>query len=453
MGGEGDRRRGAAALRDAGMPYPSGIHPPTPAVSAAAPLGADQQCAYDLAMAGANLLISGPAGTGKSFLLSRIVADLRGQGRRVAVTASTGVAALNVGGGTIHSYLGTQLCGSIADLKAAKLYPNAKALDRLTGLDVLVVDEVSMLTGDYLDMAEGWVRVARERGRRRKDARPFGGVQVVLCGDFLQLPPVQMRSAKIARLHAFEAECWPALGVGSALLRDNFRQGDGEFVRHLLDLREGRVTDEARDFFRPCVHRQLRDATQLVPHNATAARINADNLAKLPGRAQQFDAVLSGDPRFYEPLKERTIAEPTLVLKRGAPVILLKNDRELGIANGMRGRVAEAGPGVLRVRLSARRVVSLTPAKWEMRDADDPNKVLATMHQYPAKLAWALTIHKSQGMTLDRVRCSLDGVFETGHAYVALSRVRRVGGLALDDYITPRQFLASDAAVRFYRGA
>lgn len=417
------------------------------------PLGPDQQRAYDLALAGGNLLISGPAGTGKSFLLHRIVEDLRRRGRMVAVTASTGVAAINVGGGTIHSYLGTKLCGSVDDLRAGKFFPNAKVIGRLSGLNVLVIDEISMLTGDYLDMASGWVRFARERSGHAKGRPPFGGVQVILCGDFLQLPPVQMPNSRIARLHAFEAECWKDMGIAPVLLRDNFRQSEGEFVRHLLDLREGRVTDAGRAFFAPCVGRQLRDATQLVPHNATAASINARRLAGLPGQAFQHNATFSGDPRWYDALKDRTIAEPTLVLKRGAPVILLKNNRELGIVNGMRGRVSSVISGEVRVRLAGRRVVRLGIEKWEMKDADDPNKVLATMHQYPVKLAWALTIHKSQGMTLDRVDCSLDGVFETGHAYVAISRVRRVGGLALDNYLGPRQVRASDAAVRFYRDA
>jgi len=310
-----------------------------------------------------------------------------------------------------------------------------------------------MLTGDYLDMASSWTRLAREQGRRAKLPGPFGGVQVILCGDFLQLPPVQVQGSRIERLYAFNAECWKSLGVVPVLLRQNFRQSEGAFVQHLLDLREGRVTDECCAFFAPCVGREVQDATQLVPHNDTAAAINARKLDGLPGPEYVHDARFTGDSRLYDRLRDRTIAEPRLVIKPGAPVIIIKNNRDLGVVNGTRGYVVSVSPGDVRVRLDDLRVVRLAEEKWEMKDADNPEKVLAAMHQYPLKLAWALTIHKSQGMTLDWVRCSLRGVFETGHAYVAISRVRRVGGLSLDDHIAPQHFMASEAAVRFYRDA
>ena len=486
-----------ASARASAMPVPL---PPEPG------LGADQRRAYDAVMAGENILITGPAGTGKSYLLERIVAGLRASGRRVAVTASTGVAALNVGGSTIHRFLGTRIAGSPAELQRQGLPGLAGSgrrdlKERLLGVEVLVVDEVSMLTGDYLDMAAFWLWVARNQpsgGWKTEVPRgspvPFDGVQVVLCGDFLQLPPVQGRGLRAERLHAFEAGCWPRIGVRTVVLRENFRQRDADFVGHLLALREGGVSAETRDFFDACVGRRFEaPAIWLVPHNDTARRINEDELARLPGGTTEFRAQFSGEDRWQEALRQHCIAEDLLRLKPGAPVIFLKNDREMGVVNGMAGRVVEVvvperpaadpsggeepddGGGkagddepdeyddygdyaegedgeprvVVRVERPDGVVVSVVPAGWDFRDSD--GEVLARMRQYPVKLAWALTIHKSQGMTLDRVRCDLRGVFEAGHAYVALSRARTAAGLSLDGPLNPALIVASEEALRFYR--
>lgn len=413
-------------------------------------LGTDQQAVYDCVMQGGNALISGPAGTGKSFLLERCVRDLRQQGKCVAVTASTGIAALNVGGSTIHSFLGTGLAGSLADLRQRR--PNLdekRHLDRRLGeIQVLVIDEVSMLTGDYVDMMDHWLGYARQR-RHHLDVQPFGGVQLILCGDFLQLPPVQVPTApKAEHLYAFEATAWEAAQIRPFLLQQNFRQADAGFVSHLLRLRRGEVALDTRAFFQPCVRRVLDQPTWLTARNDTAQAHNLAELDRLPGHALGFKATFTGDEPWQEALRKNCIAEPIVRLKAGAPVILLKNDSELGIVNGMRGTVMSATPHDVIVRLPSGADVALARATWQHCDAE--GRVLATMRQYPVKLAWALTIHKSQGLTLDRVRCNLAQVFEAGHAYVALSRVRSVDGLSLDHPLIGAHIRAAARAAEFY---
>lgn len=414
-------------------------------------LGADQQRVYDAVMAGENVLISGPAGTGKSHLLQKAVRDLRTlKSREVAVTASTGIAALNVGGSTIHSFLGTGLRGCVADIERNMPSINRWVNERLRGMQVLVVDEISMLTGDYVDMMNAWVAYIRNIPHRA-GATGFKRVQLILCGDFLQLPPVQTQhDAPAERLLAFDAKCWEDLRVRPFLLRENFRQADQDFTTRLLELREGLVTAETQQFFAPCVGQELEEPTRLVPHNSTAQQINLGRLAELPGAPVEFEAEFSGNEKLWGRLRD-CIAEQHLVLKPGAPVIFVKNEPEIGIVNGMRGKILDVDDVeevVYASRDSDGAEVVLGRSQWDA--CDERGRVLASMRQFPVKLAWALTIHKSQGMTLDRVRCDLRRVFEPGHAYVALSRARSVAGLSLDGPLVPEQFRASPAALAFY---
>lgn len=439
-----DLRAQVAVYAGDGTLSPPALVPP--------PLGAEQQVVYDRVMEGGNVLLSGPAGTGKSFLLERCVRDLRQRGKYVSVTASTGIAALNVGGSTIHSFLGTGIHGHLDEVRKHPPDLRRPGLEaQILNTQVLVVDEVSMLTGDYVDMVDWWLAEVRQR-RRERNVTPFGGIQVILCGDFLQLPPVQMSGERKAeRLFAFEAACWEAANVRPFLLQQNFRQADGAFVGHLLRLRRGEVPNDTRDFFRPCVGRVLDKPTWLMARNDDAQRHNLAELAELPGHAMRFQATFTGTEPGQAALRKNCIAEPVLHLKPGAPVILLQNNAKLGTVNGMRATVecASAKEERVDVILANGQPVALGLGEWEHRDA--AGTLLATMKQYPVKLAWALTIHKSQGLTLDRVWCDLAQVFEAGHAYVALSRVRTVGGLALARPLVGAHIRAHAKAIEFYQ--
>lgn len=421
------------------------------------PLGVDQQRVYDRAMEGENLLITGAAGTGKSFTIEQIIKGLQRQGKRVAITASTGIAGLNVGGCTIHSFLGTGIKGTVGALKKRMpdVLENKKLRKRLERTDVLVVDEVSMLSGDYLDMADYWLTWVRnamwmvssaEEVEMFRESEAFGALQVILVGDFLQLPPVLKYDTP--REFAFQARAWERAGIKTELLQEVFRQQDKAFAEHLNRLRVGELSQAAQDFFAPCVGRELEHPTFLVPHNASALRYNLDALERLPGDEVTYEAIMEGKEWAFDALAKDCIAERRLELKPGAQVIFLMNDTERRIVNGMRGVVVECGPKSITVERATGGTVALDRNRWDRKDGD--GNTVATMKQYPVKLAYALTIHKSQGMTLDRVRCNLERAFTGGHAYVALSRATSAEGLSLDIPLHEDQVLVAQDAVDFY---
>jgi ATP-dependent exoDNAse (exonuclease V) alpha subunit len=420
-------------------------------------LGRDQQRVYDRALEGENLLVTGAAGTGKSFTIGEIIRGLRQAGKSVAITASTGIAGLNVGGCTIHSFLGTGIKGTVGALRKRMpdVLENKKLDKRLRRTDVLIIDEVSMLSGDYLDMVDFWLTWVRkdfwkyeahEEGDAFAKAPAFGGMQVILVGDFLQLPPVLKYDTP--RPFAFQAAAWERGKVQTELLQEVFRQSDATFAEHLNRLRVGDLTPQAEDFFAACVGRELEHPTFLVPHNASALRYNLDALERLPGDVAKYEATLEGKSWAFDALAKDCIAERELKLKVGAQVIFLCNDSERRIVNGMRGEVTRCEPGHIWVKRSTGGEVSLDRHRWERKDGD--GATVASMKQFPVKLAYALTIHKSQGMTLDRVRCNLERAFTGGHAYVALSRATSAEGLSLDVSLTHDQVMVAPEAVEFY---
>lgn len=415
-------------------------------------LGEDQERAFLAAMQGYNILITGPAGTGKSVLLRRIVQALRRERHKdVAITASTGIAALNVSGQTIHSWLGTGIRGSVDEVKQAVkdrgLRPDRANWDeRMTEADVLVVDEVSMLTGDYLDMVNYWLKEIRESNK------PFGGLQLILCGDFLQLPPVQILGEEAEVLFPFKSRAWEEAGLNLCYLTKIFRQDDEQFLLHLLAIRRGQVAPETIKFFDPCVNRQLAvEPTRLYARNSMVRDINGARLHELPGESHAFEADYIGMRKFYDNLRKHCIAEDTLYVKLNAPVIFIKNNPMKGYVNGTRGIVRNIQHPYIEVEKMNGKLVSIEPSAWEIQGSN--GKVLAALIQYPIKLAWALTIHKSQGMTLDYMHCDLSSCFEYGHAYVALSRARTLEGLSLAQRLEPGFIKTDMRAVEFYQEA
>lgn len=413
-----------------------------------------QKRAVDLAADGRSLFITGPGGTGKSVVTREVVKALRAAGRKVAVTASTGIAAVHIGGMTIHSTLGLGVASNITEGKKAIGYGTLeRSQERLYECNTIVIDEVSMLTGDYVDMMHWWLNIVRDRPNSEA---PFGGYQVVFVGDFLQLPPVIKDSSKVDRKYAFDAAAWDLAAVETVYLTEPFRQDDPDFFRHLCRVRRGACPEDTLEYFRPCAGRRRDSATKLVTTNAKAYDINSARLDALPGEAWVREATLEGNPKWFDNLRTNCIAEAVLELKPGAPVIFLKNNRNLGYANGMRGVVrgfvvidGEDGVIVEAHGRGVKREVVVPREKWEIKDADD--RVLASLQQFPLKLGWAITTHKSQGMTLDDVEVDLARTFERGQAYVALSRARSVDRLALTIPLNASNVRASKRCVEFYR--
>ncbi len=416
------------------------------------PLSEAQQAAYDAAMRGETVIITGPGGTGKSEVVRRIVRDLRCErGRQVAVTGSTGLAAVSIGGTTIHSFLGTGIAGvreaAQRQMTSEKL---SKAGERIGATDVVVVDEISMLHGDYLDMAHWWMNLAYGNGT---DGPPFAGKQFVFVGDFLQLPPVIQPDERIRSKYAFQAQAWKDANPGYYSLLHNYRQvDDGDFRKHLLRVRRGAAPQDTLDYFNARVGQSPpagSQPTQLYPTNKKADAVNDAKLDALKAPAKVFNATYEGHPKWQEALRRNLPCEDPLELKVGAEVLCTYNKPDNGYINGTRGVVVDFADDGVMVQTRSGAVVKVVRNKWEMRNASD--KPLAAVVQYPLRLAWAMTIHKSQGATLDELVFDPSGVFERAQAYVALSRVRTITGLYMLSHLRPEHVRASKIVVDWYR--
>lgn len=415
-------------------------------------LGRDQQRVLDRAIDGENLLITGPAGTGKSIVLREIVRTLRDSGRRVAVTASTGIAALNVGGSTIHSFLGTGLTGSAEQAQQRRLTVKPWTEEAIGPCDTLILDEVSMCSGDYLGLIDWWLGHVRQ-GLWGQTLRPFGGLQVILVGDFLQLPPIPAKppDPRTKHLFAFQSPSWSRGGFRVEVLHETFRQRDAAFVAQLGGIRTGDFRSDVRDFFAPCVGRGFVDPTNLFPLNDETNRYNARRLAMLPGDLSTYAATYWTRHPNLKPdmLRKFGLAEDTLELKPDARVIVIANNREAGLINGLRATVRECRPDAVIIDTERGQTRTVARHVWEQKDAH--GDVIATMEQFPLKLAYALTIHKAQGLTLDAAYCDFRSGFAAGQAYVALSRVRSRESLELAVPLMSHHVRVDPFALQFYR--
>lgn len=400
-----------------------------------------------------HLFITGRAGTGKSTLLRALREPLANE---AVVVAPTGLAAVTAGGQTIHSFFGfpPRLIRQ-DDIRRSR---NGRVMRQLK---FLIIDEVSMVRSDLMWAIDQSLRV--NRGRLRE---PFGGVRLLLFGDLHQLPPVVQEAEVAAHLESehggpfFFNVSSLREGAGTSLLELTrvFRQDDAALIEVLSNIREGDIRPADLALLNTRVH-PLRTLAQgeafviLTPTNAAANRINLAYLDALPGEPAVYDASVTGD--------FNAAASPTdarLVLKPGAKVILLRNDPDRRWVNGTIARVSRAKPKAVWIEVDGREF-ELEPASWESRhyafdQAQDKivERVAGTFRQYPLRLAWALTIHKSQGLTLDRVYLDLGrGTFAHGQTYVALSRCRSLEGLALARPLTPGDVRFDPLALQYRR--
>lgn len=437
---------------------------------------------------GASVFFTGSAGTGKSFLIHKILACLPGvTGQRTEeittyATSTTGITAMNIQGQTIFAWAGLGALGASqsVDELVARVMRNRETLQRWRCTRSLLIDEISMLDGKLFEKLES---VAR---KVRGNAQPFGGIQLILCGDFLQLPPVSKSmhggsrtgAAAVAAASSssgsadavkfcFEAACWSDCIAAANIIElgQVFRQKDDAFVSLLDSLRRGVCTPEHTEILRGCEDRDL-DAlaaldgiqpTSLMTLKKEVDSLNLRELGGLRGETKVFHAKDSSTASiggmagssFLEQLQSNCPARSKLELKIGAQVILLRNlSLASGLANGSRGVVLRFAPTTSFpvVRFTTGAEVVITPETWSVSSG---GRVVASREQLPLDLAWALSIHKSQGMTLDRARIHLSNVFEFGQAYVALSRCRSLQGMELRGFHAA-QIKAHPRVVRFY---
>lgn len=421
-------------------------------------LSKEQRVVFDMAMTGESFFFTGSAGTGKSHTMKIIVKHLsKTHENSVFVTASTGSAACNIGGTTLHSFAGIGLGKGTVDSLFKKISKNPVTCARWKSVRTLIIDEISMIDSALFDKLE-------ELARRMKSTlcKPFGGIQVILCGDFFQLPPVRGRPT-------FQASSWKKVVRHCVELRGNFRQRkDFEFAQILNYLRFGVVTPEAKSILDGCLTpHDLRRTSQpaetdenssiteeitttLYPHRADVESENQAELRKLDKGPKYVYNARDIGKRSLHKLFESCPAPKILSLKLDAHVVMVKNiDFDRGLVNGAQGIVVGFDIDTAKspiVKFSNGLVAKVRETMWEVKMGGQK----AARFQVPLTLGYALSIHKSQGMTLDRVRMKLSSVWEKGQAYVALSRVSTASGLHLMNYDL-KKIRANNDVIEFHK--
>jgi hypothetical protein len=383
-----------------------------------------QERALEVLKTGANIFLTGEPGAGKTYVLNRYIDWLEHMGISVAVTASTGIAATHIGGMTIHSWSGIGARDSITPRDVDFIVQNEKLAKRVRKAKVLVIDEISMLDGRILDGIEAILRTIRQSGE------PFGGLQIILVGDFFQLPPIAGRG-EMSRF-AFESSAWERAKFLIAYLTEQHRQEDELLLGLLSSIRKNDVDESHYTLLGEQTDIGFTDIepTRLFTHNSDVDALNQDRLNLLDTEKATYKMEARGNKQLLANLVKSCLSPEVLHLKREAMVMCTKNNFEAGYVNGTLGRIVDFDreDGFPIIQTSDERTIKMAPASWTI--AED-GKVLAEITQVPLRLAWAITVHKCQGMSLDAAEIDLRNAFTYGQGYVALSRVRTLTGMKI----------------------
>ena len=442
-----------------------------------------QSTALDILKTGHNVFLTGSAGAGKTYTLNQYIHYLQARQVPVAITASTGIAATHMNGTTIHSWSGIGIRMTMEDKQISQLKSKKSLKERLEQTQVLIIDEISMLHAKQLDLINQVLKVVRNNDKA------FGGIQVVLSGDFFQLPPVGERGESNRDKFAFMSKAWLEAQLHVCYLTEQHRQqkntSNSLSLNDILNqIRQASVTHDAIEVLHDSQHNHIGQIrTRLYTHNVNVNSINDTQLSHLTGEAQVYHAMANGDPKLIDMLKKSVRTPDELTLKIGAKVMFVKNIPDLSVCNGTMGEVvkfvaindknepmpkhdasqtdasltesltSKPNDALVKqteeepkeddtkadekqiktkypvIRLNTGREVIATPEQWVVED--EIGLPLATYWQVPLSLAWAITVHKSQGMTLDAAEIDLRNTFELGQGYVALSRLTDLAGLKL----------------------
>lgn len=382
-----------------------------------------QKQALDILKSGRNVYLTGAAGSGKTHIINEYISYLRDRGVRPGVTASTGIAATHIGGVTIHSWSGVGIRDELSDNEIELLIQKEYLWKRYDKTDVLIIDEVSML-GPYLfDTIE---RVCRAM---KGNDKPFGGMQIILSGDFFQLPPIVRNGFSVEFIDSSNA--WEMMDIRVCYLDEQFRHNDNTLESILGEMRGGDVSDRTREIFEKMKGKKFVGdiiPTRLFTHNVDVDALNNKELEKISGEKEVYTMETKGKSNVVASMKKSILAPEELHLKVDAVVMFVKNNFEAGYVNGTLGIIEKFDGRTPLVRTFSGEKIYANPVEWMV---EEDGKVLGSVTQIPLRLAWAITIHKSQGMTMDAAEIDLSKSFVPGQGYVAISRLRNLEGLSL----------------------
>lgn len=381
-----------------------------------------QDEALTILKTGANVFLTGEPGSGKTHTINEFIYWLRASGVEPSITAATGIAATHVGGMTLHSWSGIGVSDSLSRADVDRIASKEHIAKRIAKAKVLIMEEISMLSAVIFEMAD---KICREV--RRID-KPFGGLTVILVGDFFQLPPVSKnRDVNFA----YASSTWRELNPIVCYIAEQYRQDDADYLAMLSAIRSGKATELHREKLaaRNSPEEFPKNIPKLFSHNVDVDRINAEELEKIPGKPKKFHMSSKGKDSFVEGLKRGCLSPEILELKEGAAVMFTKNSPQGRFVNGTLGVVAgwsAGGSPIVKTKDGLK--ITTEPMEWQL---EENGRVRASVSQIPLRLAYAMTVHKSQGTSMDAAIIDLSKAFEYGQGYVALSRVRRLSGLYL----------------------
>lgn len=388
-----------------------------------------QETALKLLKAGENVFLTGSAGAGKTYTLNQYINYLKVRKVPVAITASTGIAATHMNGMTIHTWAGIGIKDFLSDADLKNMKERKYLKEHLENAQVLIIDEISMLHAKQLNLVNQVLKYFKESD----DA--FGGVQVIVAGDFFQLPPVGKKDENNRDKFCFMSEAWVEAKFRVCYLTEQHRQGN-DYLNDILNaIRSQSITTEHLQALEQTNQQNIGETfTRLYTHNMDVDAINFKHLNAIEADGRQFDAVCDGNDKLIETLKSSVRAPENLTLKKNAKVMFVKNNFDMGYINGSLGEVIgfeeDDDHGILpKVKLTDGTVLVVEPETWSVDN--DAGKTIASFQQIPLRLAWAITIHKSQGMTLEAAEINLSHTFEKGQGYVAISRLKALNGLKL----------------------